>query len=71
MPVEIFVGDSDKLTPKRHSRSLAEALPHATLHVIERTRHMLTEERPHLVTEGDRPAAAGRNRRPGGRLRNR
>jgi pimeloyl-ACP methyl ester carboxylesterase len=52
VPVEIFVGDSDKLTPLRHSRLLAEALPDADLHVVERTGHMLTQERPQLVTEG-------------------
>jgi pimeloyl-ACP methyl ester carboxylesterase len=51
VPVEILVGDADKLTPKRHSRRLAEALPHAALHVVERTGHMLTQERPHLVVE--------------------
>ena len=51
MPVEILVGDSDKLTPKRHSRQLAEALPDAALHVVERTGHMLPQERPQLVTE--------------------
>ena len=65
VPVEILVGDSDKLTPKRHSRQLAEALPHAALHVAPRTGHMLTQERPQLVAEairrllgatGDRPA---------------
>jgi pimeloyl-ACP methyl ester carboxylesterase len=67
VPVEILVGDSDKLTPKRHSRQMADALPDATLHVVERTGHMLTQERPQLVTEaigrlltaaaGDRAAA--------------
>jgi pimeloyl-ACP methyl ester carboxylesterase len=67
VPVEIFVGDSDKLTPQRHSRLLAEALPDADLHVVERTGHMLTQERPQLVTDaierlvaaatGDRAAA--------------
>ena len=67
MPVEILVGDSDKLTPTRHSRQLAEALPDATLHVVERTGHMLTQERPQLVVDaierllaaatGDRTAA--------------
>ena len=51
VPVEIFVGDSDKLTPRRHSRHLAEVLPHAALHVIERTGHMLTQERPHVVAD--------------------
>ena len=51
VPVEIFVGDADNLTPLRHSRHLAEALPHAELHVAERTGHMLTQERPQLVTD--------------------
>ena len=49
--VEILVGDSDKLTPARHSRHLAGALPDAVLHVVERTGHMLTQERPHLVAD--------------------
>jgi pimeloyl-ACP methyl ester carboxylesterase len=51
LPVEILVGESDKLTPKRHSRQLAEALPHATLQVVERTGHMLIQERPQLVVD--------------------
>jgi pimeloyl-ACP methyl ester carboxylesterase len=51
VPVEILVGDSDKLTPKRHSRQMADVLPDATLHVVERTGHMLTQERPRLVTD--------------------
>ena len=52
VPVEIFVGDSDKLTPRRHSRQLAEALPEARLHEVDRTGHMLTQERPQLVVDG-------------------
>ncbi|MGY2004075.1 alpha/beta fold hydrolase [Blastococcus sp. SYSU DS1024] len=52
VPVEVFVGDSDKLTPERHSARLAEALPGARLHVVERTGHMLTQERPRLVVDG-------------------
>jgi pimeloyl-ACP methyl ester carboxylesterase len=51
VPVEILVGESDKLTPKRHSRQLAEALPDANLQVVERTGHMLTQERPQLVVD--------------------
>jgi pimeloyl-ACP methyl ester carboxylesterase len=51
VPVEIFVGDTDKLTPKRHSTQLAEVLPDAELHLVERTGHMLTQERPRLVTD--------------------
>jgi pimeloyl-ACP methyl ester carboxylesterase len=51
VPVEIFVGADDNLTPVRHSRQLAEVLPDAELHVIERTGHMLTQERPQQVVE--------------------
>ena len=51
VPVEILVGDTDRLTPQRHSRRLAEALPDATLHVVPRTGHMLPQERARLVTD--------------------
>jgi len=51
VPVEILVGDSDKLTPRRHSRRLAEALPDAALHVVPRTGHMLLQERAELTAE--------------------
>lgn len=51
VPVEILVGDSDKLTPERHSRTMAEALPDAALHVADRTGHMLMQERPRLVAD--------------------
>jgi pimeloyl-ACP methyl ester carboxylesterase len=51
VPVEICVGDSDQLTPPRHSRQLVEALPDARLHEVERTGHMLTQERPQLVAD--------------------
>ncbi len=51
VPVEVLVGDSDKLTPQRHSRQLAEALPGAALHVADRTGHMLIQERPRLVAD--------------------
>ena len=51
VPVEILVGDTDELTPQRHSRKLAEVLPDAQLHVVPRTGHMLPQERPRLVAE--------------------
>jgi pimeloyl-ACP methyl ester carboxylesterase len=51
VPVEILVGDSDNLTPKRHSEQLVEALPEAELQVVPRTGHMLTQERPQLVAD--------------------
>ncbi|SEL49207.1 Pimeloyl-ACP methyl ester carboxylesterase [Blastococcus sp. DSM 46786] len=59
VPVEIFVGDSDKLTPERHSAHLAEALPAARLHRVERTGHMLPQERPELVVDGVLRLVAG------------
>ena len=49
VPVEVLVGDGDRLTPPRHSRQLAEVLPGARLHVVPRTGHMLPDERPALV----------------------
>jgi pimeloyl-ACP methyl ester carboxylesterase len=65
VPVEVLVGDSDKLTPERHSRQLAEALPDAALHVADRTGHMLIQERPRLVADAIErlldAAAAGRH----------
>ncbi|MGY1773379.1 alpha/beta fold hydrolase [Blastococcus sp. SYSU D00813] len=51
VPVEVLVGDGDKLTPVRHSRQLAEALPDAVLHVAPRTGHMLLQERTGLVVD--------------------
>ena len=64
VPVEILVGASDKLTPVRHSHQLAEALPDATLHVVERTGHMLPQERAHLAAEAiERLLAAARAER--------
>jgi pimeloyl-ACP methyl ester carboxylesterase len=51
VPVEVLVGDADKLTPLRHSRQLAEALPDATLQVVPRTGHMLPQERAARVAE--------------------
>jgi pimeloyl-ACP methyl ester carboxylesterase len=51
VPVEILVGDSDKLTPQRHSEQLAEVLPDADVQVVPRTGHMLTQERPQLVAD--------------------
>jgi pimeloyl-ACP methyl ester carboxylesterase len=51
VPVEVLVGESDKLTPVAHSRLLAEALPGAVLHVEPRCGHMLPQERPTLVAE--------------------
>jgi pimeloyl-ACP methyl ester carboxylesterase len=64
VPVEILVGDADRLTPQRHSEKLAEALPEAQLHVVPRTGHMLPSERAGLVAEAlDRLLTAAQVRR--------
>jgi pimeloyl-ACP methyl ester carboxylesterase len=64
VPVEILVGDTDKLTPQRHSEQLAQALPDAELHVVPRTGHMMTQERPQLVADAiDRLLAAATGER--------
>jgi len=49
VPVEVLVGEEDRLTPVRHSRQLVEVLPDAVLHVEPRCSHMLPQERPALV----------------------
>jgi pimeloyl-ACP methyl ester carboxylesterase len=62
VPVEVLVGEEDKLTPVSHSRQLAEVLPDAVLHVEPRCGHMLPQERPELVAASVRrlvTAAAG------------
>jgi pimeloyl-ACP methyl ester carboxylesterase len=51
VPVEILVGDGDRLTPPRHSEQLARVLPDARLQVVPRTGHMLPQERPRLVAD--------------------
>jgi pimeloyl-ACP methyl ester carboxylesterase len=51
VPVEILVGDSDRLTPQRHSEKMAEVLPDAELQIVPRTGHMLPSERPRLVAD--------------------
>ena len=50
VPVEILVGEADKLTPVKHSGKLAEAIPTAHLQIVPGCGHMLPQERPDLVT---------------------
>jgi len=49
VPVEVLVGETDKLTPVRHSERLVGALPDAHLQVVPGCGHMLPQERPDLV----------------------
>ena len=50
VPTSILVGSRDRLTPKRFSDAIAEALPHADYEVCEDAGHMLPLERVATVT---------------------
>jgi pimeloyl-ACP methyl ester carboxylesterase len=45
VPTFVLAGASDRLTPLRHARALADALPHAELVIYPRAGHMLPLER--------------------------
>ncbi|HUC38272.1 MAG TPA: alpha/beta hydrolase [Acidimicrobiales bacterium] len=49
-PVLVVVGSHDHLTPPRHARRLAAALPHAQLVELARCGHMPMVERPHELS---------------------
>lgn len=49
VPVTVLVGGYDRLTPPRHSASIAAALPHSELVMVADAGHMLPMERPDLV----------------------
>lgn len=48
--VRILVGSKDRLTPPRHARALAQALPGANLEILPKLGHMLPYEAPGVVT---------------------
>lgn len=50
-PILIMVGRKDRLTPVRHARFIATALPEATFEVLPGRGHMVPMELPDLVTE--------------------
>lgn len=50
VPTAIIVGDSDKITPPEAAYEMADAVPGATLTVIERAGHMALLEQPEAVT---------------------
>lgn len=54
VPVRILVGSRDILTPQRHARALAEAMPDAELTVLDGRGHMLTYEAPDEVHDAIR-----------------
>lgn len=53
-PVDVFVGTRDRLTPRRLSTAIAQALPDATLHVMPDRGHMLPFEEAQAVAEAIR-----------------
>lgn len=53
-PVHVLVGTRDVLTPPRHARALAEALPEADVSFLKGKGHMLTYEAPDEVANAIR-----------------
>ncbi len=51
IPVEVVVGDSDRLIPPANSRVIADRLRHANLTVVPRAGHSLINERPHVLPD--------------------
>lgn len=51
VPVLVLCGEHDRLTPLRHTRHLADALPHADLVVAPNAGHLVQLESPALVAE--------------------
>jgi pimeloyl-ACP methyl ester carboxylesterase len=49
-PVLVMCGDSDQLTPPECSREIAQLVPQAELLMVPACGHMLTMERPDVVT---------------------
>ncbi len=50
-PALVLVGDADQITPPERSREIAEAIPGASLVVLERCGHMCAMERPRETEE--------------------
>jgi pimeloyl-ACP methyl ester carboxylesterase len=51
IPTAVLVGSQDRLTPPACARTIADALPEASLDVLDDAGHMLPLERPDEVTE--------------------
>lgn len=49
LPTLIACGMLDVMTPPKFSKTLAEKIPHAQLHLLEKTGHMLMLEQPEAV----------------------
>jgi pimeloyl-ACP methyl ester carboxylesterase len=70
VPVTILVGDSDRLTPEKHSRLMARELPDAELVVVPGAGHSVNITRPEVVDRAllqllDRAEAFAADRRAG------
>lgn len=49
VPTVVIVGDCDKITPPEVAREMAEAIPEATLEIIETSGHMALVEQPEQI----------------------
>ncbi len=57
LPALVVCGKDDTLTPPKYSEFLAEKIPSARLHIVERSGHMVMAEQPRLVGEAIREFA--------------
>lgn len=53
-PALVLCGTEDQMTPEKHARFLADALPHAEFKLFPGAGHMLPLEQPEAVTEAVR-----------------
>lgn len=51
LPTLIACGTLDVMTPPKFSKTLAEKIPHAQFHLLEKTGHMLMLEQPEAVAK--------------------
>jgi non-heme chloroperoxidase len=66
VPTTVVVGTEDRMTPRRHAETLAEAIPGADLVVLADCGHMVMLERPaELAAVIERLAASGASPPPG------
>lgn len=55
LPTLIVCGTLDVMTPPKFSKALAEKIPHAQFHLLEKTGHMLMLEQPEAVAKIIKP----------------
>jgi 3-oxoadipate enol-lactonase len=51
MPTAIVVGEEDYATPVAMARQLHEAIPHSTLTILSKARHLTPIEQPDAIAD--------------------